>query len=230
MWTPFVRRSTLVAMAVLALAPLRADAQARTPESELERDARLARRGAGLRGGIWDVRGLTETSGVSYSRTPAFEGFFQKGLDKHLAWENSVGFWRRTQRIPGSGGLGGTSEQHVDVYVVPTFTALKLFPFTAPANRVEPYFEGGAGFGLGIEDRQTSGTGGLLGGGGSSGTQIVPGFGFKGGTGVDFRFSRAFGVTFGARYQWMRFFQELGSERTYGGLGYDLGLIYRFQY
>ena len=230
MWTRIVRRSTLVALLLGALAPSGADAQDPTPESQLERDARLARRGAGLRGGVWDVRGLTETDGVEYSRTPAFEGFFQKGLDKHLAWENSVGFWRRTQRIASTGGLGGASEEHVDVYVVPTFTALKLFPFTVPANRVEPYLEGGAGFGLGIEDRETSGAGGLLGAGGSNGTQIVPGFGFKGGAGIDLRFSRAFGVTLGARYQWMKFFQDLGGERTYGGMGYDVGLIYRFQY
>lgn len=230
MWSRIVRRSTFVAVLLGAVAPVAASAQESTPESQLERDARLARRGAGLRGGAWEVRGLTETGGVEYATTPAFEGFFQKGLDKHLAWENSIGFWRRSQTVPGTSGLGGRSEERINVYVVPTFTALKLFPFTTPAHRLEPYFEGGAGFGLGIEDRETSGAGGLLGGGGSNGTQIVPGFGFKGGAGVDLRFSRAFGVTLGARYQWMKFFQDLGGERTYGGLGYDAGLIYRFQY
>lgn len=196
-----------------------------------ERRAKEMRRGAGVRVGVWDVRGLGEVSGARVSESPLFEGYFQKGLDLHLALENTVGVYRREQRITRSGGLGGgTVEEKVAAYVVPQFTSVKLYPFTRPEQQFEPYISGGAGLTIGIDDRENSGSGSLLGGGGESGTGFVAGFGLKGGLGIELRFSEAFGAAVGGRYQWVRFFGELAGERTYRGLGADVGLTYRFQY
>ena len=58
----------------------------------------------------------------------------------------------------------------------------------------------------------------------------MAGFGLKGAVGIELRFSEAFGAAAGGRYQWVRFFGELAGERTYRGLGADVGLTYRFQY
>lgn len=196
-----------------------------------EQRVKAMRRGAGVRVGTWDVRGLSEVSGARVSETPLFEGYFQKGLDLHLALENSVSVYRREQRLTRPGPIGGGDiEEKLSAYVIPQFTSLKVYPFTRPEQRFEPYITGGAGLTIGVDDRENSGSGGLLGGGGESGTGFVAGFGLKGGLGVELRFSEAFGIGAGGRYQWVRFFGELAGERTYRGLGADVGLTYRFQF
>jgi hypothetical protein len=220
-----------MAMLALGMALLAGDSAAQA-DTVTERRVKAMRRGAGLRVGVWDVRGLGEVSGARVSETPLFEGYFQKGLDLHLALENTVGVYRRMQRLTRtSGGIGGgTVEEKVAAYVIPQFTSLKLYPFSRPEQRFEPFILGGAGLTIGIDDRENSESGGLLGGGGESGIGFVAGFGLKGGLGIELRFSDAFGAAAGGRYQWVRFFGELAGERTYRGLGADVGLTYRFQY
>jgi len=198
--------------------------------SDPEKQARRERQGAGLRGGIWDVRDLTEVSGAKYSTSPAFEGYFQKGLDLHLAIESTAGVWRRRQTMEQDGGLGGgTVREEVNSYVVPLFTALKLYPFTRPDDAFEPFVSAGVGLALGIDDRTTTSSD-LLGLGAGSGTAMLTGFGFRGGAGVEWRFSQAFGLSASGRYQWIRFGGELGGERTFKGPAFEAGLTYRFQY
>lgn len=192
--------------------------------ADLERHARLARRGGGVRGGRWSVRGLEESGSTTSSETPAFEGYVRKGLDAHLALENSVGFWRRRQTITSSDPLGGTTTSIVDAYIVPQFTSLVVYPFTGPESRLEPYARGGIGFTIGAEDREG---GGLADGGGTS---LTPGFGATGGFGLEWRPGKAFGLETSARYQWIRFFQDFAGERTFQGLGIDVGVTYRFQF
>jgi hypothetical protein len=220
-----------MAMLALGMALLAGDSAAQA-DTVTERRVKAMRRGAGLRVGVWDVRGLGEVSGARVSETPLFEGYFQKGLDLHLALENTVGVYRRMQRLTRtSGGIGGgTVEEKVAAYVIPQFTSLKLYPFSRPEQRFEPFMLGGAGLTIGIDDRENSESGGLLGGGGESGIGFVAGFGLKGGLGIELRFSDAFGAAAGGRYQWVRFFGELAGERTYRGLGADVGITYRFQY
>lgn len=221
--------------AILFGVPMVAGAQV-AGNSETETAARIQRNGAGLRAGVWNVRDLAPAAGNSSQRSPLFEGYFQKGLDLHLALENTLSVWRWHQsgtRTQGGGLLGGstTTTETVDAYVVPFFTSLKLFPFTKPRARLEPYVLGGAGLGLGIEDRSSDNASLLYGGSTSNPPTIVTGFGFKGGTGVEWRVSRAFGLTVGARYQWMRFFGgQLAGRETYQGLALDGGLVYRYQY
>jgi opacity protein-like surface antigen len=214
--------AAVLAVAIAGAAPIASAQQ----ESELERSARLQRRGAGLRAGAWAVQDLSAVSGARDSRSPAFEGYFEKGLDLHLAWENTLGVWRRTQSVEQSGTLGSSSER-VASYIVPMFTALKLYPLTRPEHSFEPYLNAGLGLAVAVEDRETS-SGGLF--GGASGTGLVTGFGLKAGVGFDWRFTPAFGVTVGGRYQWVKFTQEVSGDRTFRGFGADAGLIYRFQY
>lgn len=197
---------------------------------DLEKRARLARRGGGVRVGTWDVRGLNATSGAVVSKTPAFEGYVRRGLDLHLAIEHSVGVWRRTQSVTQttSDPLGGTTQSTstLETYVIPQFTSITFFPVTRPEQRFEPYVKAGAGFALGVDDRAGDG-GGLFSGGGTS---LVPGYGLSGGAGIELRLSNALGLTAAGRYQWVRFFQELSNERTYEGFGAEVGVTYRFQF
>jgi hypothetical protein len=215
-------------MLTTCLAATIAGAQA---DSSAENRAKAMRRGAGLNASLWDVRGLRDVSGASVDEMPLFEGYFARGLDLHLAMENSVGVYRREQRITRSGGIGGgTVEEKITTYLVPQFTSIKLYLVTRPEERIEPYLVGGAGLTLGVDDRENTGSGGLLGGGAESGTAFVVGFGLKGGAGVELRFSNAFGALAGGRYQWVRMFGDLAGERTFRGFGADVGLVYRFQY
>lgn len=221
-------RAAFVLLLLLAGGPAPAlDAQ-QSARSEAEERARLQRRGAGVRVGVWDVRGLSEVADAEYSRTPLFEGYFQHGLDRHLALQNSVGFWRRSQEIEVA-QIGGSRRESVQSYVIPQFTSLRFFPVTGPDQALEPFVEGGAGISLGIDDRSTT-SGGPLGLGSGDGIAVVVGFGFKLGLGTEWRFSRALGLAAGGRYQWIRFLDDLGGERTYRGFGAEMGLTYRFQY
>ena len=215
------------ALASILILSLSVSALAHAQEDDPERAATLKRRGAGLRVGAWWVQDLPQVSDAEYSQWPSFEGYFQKGLDLHLTIETTLGLWRRSQEIEES-GLGG-GEQRVQSFVIPAFTALKMYPFTRPADRLEPYLTAGVGLALGVDDRETSGSD-LLGLGVGSGTALLTGFGFKLGAGFDWNFGSAFGLSANGRYQWIRFSEELGGKRTYRGLGAEAGITYRFQF
>ena len=197
---------------------------------DVEKRARLGRRGGGIRVSTWDVRGLSTTSGADVSKMPSFEGYMRRGLDMHLAIEHSVAVWRRSQRVTETttGPLGGTttSTSTLDTYVIPQFTSIAFFPVSRPEHRVEPYLKAGAGFALGVDDRSGDG-GGLF---AASGVSLVPGYGVSSSTGIEARFSNALGVNVAGRYQWVRFFQELSGRRTYEGFGIEAGVTYRFQF
>jgi hypothetical protein len=224
-------RFALFALMSFSLAaPSAAQEARRDTLSDVEMRARQARRGAGLTVGSWDLRGVEPPSTVEVSTMPMISGWFRKGLDRHLALENGIGVWRRVQTTPPTGGIGGSPGEEVQSWVVAQTTAVRLFPFTGPEARFEPFVIGGAGVTLGIDDRETSG-GGVLGGAtGSSGVAIVPGFSLQGGLGTELRLGDAFGLTVGGRYQWTRFLQDFGGERTYQGPVLEAGFTYRFQY
>ena len=190
---------------------------------------KLQRRGAGLRVGVWDVQGLAKVDGAEYSQSPAFEAYFQKGLDTHLVIESGLGLWRRTQHVQESGSFGSSSSEQIKSYILPAFSAIKVYPLTRPETPLEPYVDAGIGFVLGIDDREVS-NGGLLGAGTDAGTKFGTGYGFKAGSGLEWKFSRAFGLNAGASYQWIQFTQDLGGARTFKGLRFNGGLTYRFQY
>ncbi len=228
------RDGILTVAAVLALATLPATGLSQSARRDTEpairdsADAREAavrrqRRGAGLRSGSWQQSGLTTASGAAYSTTPAFEGYFQRGLDRHLVIETSAGFWSRSQRANS-----GSGSEEIRSYVVPFLTSLKLYPATGPEQPLEPFLSAGVGFTLGVDDRNTV-SGGLLGGTGG-GTVMLVGVGAKGGAGIEYRLGPAFGVTAAGGYQYVRFFEAVGGERTYKGVQIFGGLTYRFQY
>lgn len=222
----------LVALSlVCAVAPaqVRTDAPD-TTETSAEARARLARRGAGLTVGHWQLRGMDAPAGVEVSTLPMFSGWMRKGLDARLALENGISVWRRVQTVPPSGGIGGTAGEEVQSWVIAQTTAIRFFPFTDAGAALEPYLLGGAGFTLGIDDRETEG-GGVLGGAtGSSGVVMVPAVSLQGGAGAEYRFGESFGLAGGARYQWTRFFQDFGGSRTYQGPVFEVGFAYKFRY
>jgi hypothetical protein len=208
----------LVSAGSLAAAPLPAAQGTAAPDSVTmrEREIRRARSGAGLRLGDW---GAGSATSASVSSLPAAELYWQRGMDRHLVVETGVGFWNRTVE---SGG------DRISSYVIPMTSTLKLYPFSGPGSALEPFAAAGAGFTIGVDDRETS-AGGLL-SSPSSGTVLVLGFALKGQGGVEYNFSRAFGLTVAAGYQWVRFFEQVAGERTYQGLQLMGGLNYRFQY
>jgi len=226
---PFAIRTLVATLGVftLALAAPSVGAQERQL-SDAEERARLERRGAGARIGFWSVGGLREVPDARYGKSALFEGYFQHGLDRHLALQNSVGFWRRSQEIVVS-AIGGPRRESIDSYVIPMFTALRFFPATSPGEEFEPYVEGGVGVALGVDDRSTSASD-PLGAGDGSGIAMGLGVGLKAGVGAEWRFSPALGLALGGRYQWLRFLGDLGGESLYRGFGAEVGLTYRFQF
>ena len=220
---------TLIALA-LAGAPAALSAQSdsnRVRHDSVEARERLVKRmraGAGFRIGSWGVRNLAQVSGTSSSSLPAFEGYWQKGLDRHVVIETSAGLWSRSQRSTSATG-GGTGNS----YVIPLLTAIKLYPATDPGAALEPFMTAGAGFTLGVDDRNGA-AGGLVGGGSSGGTILIPGLGLKAGGGVEYHLGSAFGLVMQAGYQYVRFFQEVGGDRTYKGPQVSGGMTYRFQF
>ena len=59
---------------------------------------------------------------------------------------------------------------------------------------------------------------------------IIPAVALQGGLGTEWRFGESFGLSLGARYQWTRFFEEFGGERTYQGPNFEAGFFYKFRY
>lgn len=221
------RRLALPALAMLVVTLIALAAPTWAQSGDAEGATKRARNGAGLRAGIWNVRGLADPQGGTASEGMAFEGYFEKGLDRHLAWENTIGFWSRRQSYTESGPLGDT-DLRVQSYVVPSVTALKLYPFTGPSGPVQPYVSAGVGFTMGIDRTKFDSTDPIVGSGEDMAFQT--GFGFKGGLGMDWRLGPAFGLTVGGLYQWTEFSGDLGGQRLYNGLGASFGLTYRFQY
>ncbi len=220
-----MRRIITLAMCITG-ATASAAAQDKSPESEAEKQARLARKSAGVIVGTWGQIDSPAGGSTTVSDSPIGVGYFRKGIDKHLALETTVGVWRRVVETPATGGLGGSSGGSTSAILLPQFTSLKLFPFTGPDQAFEPYMSAGAGLTLGFQSQ--SGSGGLLGGGGGSG--LIVGVGASGGAGVEWRLSKAFGLAAGGHYTYIQFFDNLAGQKMYRGTGANLGLTYRFQY
>ena len=187
-----------------------------------ENQVRRQRRGAGIRIGSWQVSSLSTVSGSTTSTLPAFEGYWQRGLDRHVVLETSAGLWTRSQR---------SSSETMGSYIIPMLTSVKVYPATDPGAALEPFVMGGVGFTLGIDDRNSAGAGGVLGGSSTGGgTLLVPGIGLKAGGGVEYHLGEAFGVAAQAGYQFIRFFQDVANDRTYRGMQVFAGVTYRFQF
>lgn len=222
--------ATLLALGLVCADVAGAQDSTKTRESTAETRARLARSAAGIVVGPWELRGVEPPSGVEVSTMPMFSGYLRKGLDMRLALENGIGVWRRVQTTPATGGIGGTPGEEVQSWVVAQTTAIRFFPVTDAGARFEPWILGGAGFTLGIDDRETNG-GGILGGSaGGTGVAMVPGLSLQGGVGTEWWFAQSFALNAAARYQWTRFLEDFGGERTYQGPVYELGITYKFRY
>ncbi|MGH7476334.1 MAG: hypothetical protein ACRELD_08595 [Longimicrobiales bacterium] len=190
---------------------------------ERVQEARLLRQGAGIRAGVWHVE--TDPDAQDASSWPLVEGYFQRGLDRHLAIESTIGVWRRASSYTTSGPLGSSTAQ-VTSWIVPLLTSIKFYA-TGPEARLEPFVALGGGFAIALEEREGD-TSGLFGGGSAPG--LVTGFGLTGGGGAEWRLSPVFALSLRAGYQWIRFGSAVSGMDTYSGPAGSLGLAYRFQY
>jgi hypothetical protein len=193
----------------------------RPDETVADREAREARRGAGVRVGVWDVKDPARVD-ARFSSSPLFEFYLQRGLDKQLVLENSGGVWRRItherQQLPI-----GSDTVETKAFVIPLLTSLKYFPLTSPSNILEPYILGGLGLAVGIENESSNAIGG-------GGTSVVTGFGIRAAAGLEIHIGSSLGVTAAGRYQWMKLSEDLALENTFQGVGLEGGLSFRFNF
>jgi len=223
MTTNRISTSRLSTLALtLALTAASTAAYAADPTDEVVSGAQRARGGAGLQVSSWQP---DAPAGLSHSETAAFQGYLQKGLDMHLAWENTLGYWQRTTSWSETQPLIGTTNHQLQTHLVPMVTALRVYPLTKPGFPVEPFMSAGVGPVLGIQQQRT--TGGLTPG---NTTSMLTGLGVRAGAGVDLRAGPAFGITVGGHFESASFGQDMVGDRLYQGWGVDAGLSYRFQY
>ena len=197
-------------------------ARAAGPADDVTSQTERARNGAGLQISSWQP---DKPAGFRNDQTIAFHGYFQKGLDEHLAWENTLGYWRRTSSWTETQFLGGSTTHELQTHLVPALTAVRLYPLTTPASRMDPYLSAGVGPVLGFQQQKSSGS--LASANASS---MHTGLGTRAGVGVDIRTSEAFGLNVGGHFESASFSEDMAGERLYRGWGADVGLVYRFQY
>jgi opacity protein-like surface antigen len=221
--TLMLRLLTIAFVVATAAAAWPAPAQAQRPlESLRERQARLARRSLGVRVGNWKVD-LAATDTMPERTSPHFEAYLQRGLDRHLGLENSLGVWRRVTQELQALPSGGERTVETKSYILPVLTSLKFYPFTDPLNFFDPYLTGGVGVALGIVHEAENAIGG-------GGTSIATGFGLRTGIGVEIHVTSMLGLVANGRYQWTRFSRDLGSKDVFNGAGVDGGVTYRFRF
>jgi len=208
--------------ALLALVVGVSAARAAGSTDDVASQSERARNGAGLQISSWQP---DKPAGFRNDQTIAFHGYFQKGLDEHLAWENTLGYWRQTTSWTETQFLGGTTTHELQTHLVPALTALRLYPLTTSATRFEPYVSAGVGPVLGFQQEKSSGS--LT---SANANSMHTGLGTRAGVGVDIRTSEAFGLTVGGHFESASFSEDMAGERLYRGWGADVGLVYRFQY
>lgn len=218
-------RNLLVTIALLSVAtwPSLAAAQA---GGELMSNP--IRGGAGLRVGNWQVRGLVAPANGSSWESVAVEGWLQKGMDRNLVVETTLGFWQRNQTTSEPGSFGSQVDRELQTYLVPMLTALKLYPVTRNSTPIEPYLLAGVGLALGIDREQVTSTDALVPSGDN--TAIRTGLGIQTGAGVEWNPGGQFGLAVGGRYQWASFSEAVGGKGLYRGPGLTAGITYRFRY
>jgi len=222
------RRSRTFMPIVIALVVLASSPSWGAAGDDAETGAKRARGGGGLRAGSWQVDGLDEPASGSASESITAEGWFQKGLDLHLALESTLGFWQRTQSSTETGSLGAETDRELHTYLVPTLTTLKIYPFTRPSSPLEPFLAAGVGVVLGIDQEKVSSTDPLV--PSDNSTTFHTGLGIQTGVGMDWNSGSPFGLTLGGRYQWATFAEDVGGQALYRGFVVNAGVTYHFQY
>lgn len=211
---PLALLLTLIAGASTALAG--------EPTDEVTATTQRGRNGAGLLVSSWRP---DEPAGFSNSSGVEVQGYLQRGLDLHLAWENTLGYWQRKSSWTDTQPIVGTTTHTLQTHLVPTLTALRLYPFDLPSSHIEPFVSAGMGPVLGIQQQTTSG--GLS---PADATTMNVGLGVRAGVGVDVRANEAFGFTAGGHFESASFGNDMSGDKLFQGWGMDVGLSYRFQY
>ena len=197
-------------------------ARAGEPTDEVTARTQRSRNGAGLQVSSWRP---DEPAGLRSSSTIAVQGYLQKGIDLHIAWENTLGYWERASSSSDTQPIVGTTTHELQTHLVPALTALRFYPLDQPTSPIEPFVSAGLGPVLGIQ--QETITGGLSPG---NATTTHAGLGVRAGVGVNLRASEALGITAGGHFESASFGDDMSGQRLYRGWGMDVGLSYRFQY
>lgn len=199
-----------------ATAPLHGQA---TAPPDAEQRFSQARRAAGLRAGIWkvDVAVVDQVT-----RSPQFEAYYQRGLDRHLALESSFGLWRVKTAV--AAGDPEAPPVETRTYIAPLLTSIKYYPLTGPVAALEPYLMAGIGFAFGVEDESERAIGG-------GGTTVVTGIGLRVAVGLEMALGGPLGIAAAGKYQWVYFGEELiNTKHTFSGVGVEGGVTYRLQF
>jgi hypothetical protein len=187
-----------------------------------ERDAR--RSGGGVRVGHWQLMG--DVAGDV--TLPLVEGYQAIGMDRHLAYDNSIAVWAHRQESSRteSGLLGSSTVKETrEAFLFPLFTGLRLHPFTGPDDTLEPVVLGAAGFVVFYEKRESERDGESA----ESTAAIGFGAGLRAAAGVEAHLSKAFGASLLAGYQWLYMFDEVQAQKQLRGFTLSAALTYRFQ-
>ena len=207
---------------LLAFTATAGSAFAAVPTDAIVAQAQRARNGAGLQISSWQPEA---PAGSISTSTASFRGYFTNGLDQHLAWENTLGYWARTSKWSETQPLIGTTNHELQTHLVPTITGLRLYPLTTSGNSIEPYVTAGVGPVLGIQQQKASGA--LT---ADQTTTMLVGLGVRAGVGVDLWATQVFGITAGGHFESASFGQDMVDQRLYKAWGVDFGFSYRFQY
>lgn len=186
------------------------------------------RGGAGIRVGSWNVQDLPVPATGSTWESVTVEGWLQKGLDRNLVVESTLGYWQRNRTSTETGSLGEETTRELQTYIVPMITALKLYPAGRATGPFEPYLLAGVGLALGLDRENVSSTDPLVPTGETS--VIRTGIGIQTGAGVEWNPGGQFGLAVGGRYQWASFSEDVGGKGLYKGPGLTAGVTYRFRY
>lgn len=219
----FRTASRYLAVVALFALPLTGVANAAAVPDSIEARTQRIRNGAGLSVGSWRPE---EPTGFRHEGIPSFQGWLEKGLDLHLAWLNTVGYWHRRTTWTTSSVLTGTTSNERQTHLVPTLTSLCLFPFTTPSSAIEPFVNAGVGPVFAVQKEKSTGAFGAA----ENTTAIQTGFGIRAGAGVDVHMNSAFGLTVGGHFESASFDEKLAGQRMFQGWGGDFGLTYKFQY
>lgn len=219
----FPLRTAAVAAATLVLAFGARPARA---QETMAQSFSYLRRGLGLRAGVWQLS-TTVPDSARATQWPLIEVFYQRGMGRHLAMENSLGlFRRRVTAEAGTSLFGNTGTTQITSYIIPFTIGVDYFPFTRAGSLLEPFVRADVGFAIGVDSSRNSGTGPF---GGSGGTSTSTGFGARGGAGLKLALGSRLALAVDANYMLEYFGADIGIGQSYHGPQFDAGLMYRLR-
>lgn len=189
---------------------------------------RLHHKAAGVAVGSWFVGPLDVRSEVESRTSPMLELFYQSGRSPRRVLEGGVSAWRWNLEARTAGTCPSCAPfqagDYVSAYLIPAFVSVKLYPRSSPNARLEPYVLAGPAIALAVQMYSNGNAAGLYGSNAEAGLQA--GIGARVGAGADYRLTPAWGISLGARYQAIRFFNAVAGRKSFNGPVLQGGLVH----